>query len=342
MTGARSVRFDGLTPIELAGERLALVVLPEFGGRVTSLTDRQTRREWLLGGELGAAAPRGRAAAYDANVAWGWDECLPTVAPGADPARPQATLRDHGDVWGRGLSVAARAGAQMLTTSLHGSTIDGWPYMFTRTLTLEGASVLATYELENRGDRPLPFLWSMHPLLALEPGSRLHLSAVTHVMASFAAGTPASDLLPAGRPRRIGWPAPGLPGGGRYRLDLIPGSDAGDALKLYAGPLEQGRAGVSGVDGSWLGLAWDVAVAPYLGIWLSNGGWPEPGRGVRQHALEPTTAPVNDLSEAVASGLALWVQPAEQRAWWARLEVGTPDDDLAAFLRGCEPMPATR
>ena len=173
----------------------------------------------------------------------------------------------------------------------------------------------------------------MHPLLALEPGSRLHLPGVTGVAAGSVTGTPLEELLGLDGPRRIRWPTPELAGGGHYRLDRIPGPEACDAVKLYAGPLERGLAAVSIPDGGWLGMTWDVAVAPYLGIWLSNGGWPRPDAGVRQHALEPTTAPVDDVGQAIASGMALWLRPGERRSWWVRLQVGAADDDLASFLR---------
>lgn len=325
--------MGGFAAIEFAGERLRLVVLPEFGARVVSLSDLRTGREWLLNGALAPPTVRDRGAVFDAEVAWGWDECLPTVAPGPDPMRRQATLRDHGDVWGRHLSIEASSGTQVLTTTLRGSAADGWSYLFTRSLTVHDATVLAGYELENSGDRRLPFLWSMHPLLALEPGSRFHLPAVTDVIAGFAAGAPAGDLLTSGRPPRIGWPIPGAAGGGSHRLDLVAGVEARDAAKLYAGPLERGLAAASTPDGSWLGLTWDVGLAPYLGIWSSNGGWPSTDAGVSQHALEPTTAPVDDLSQAIAADTAVWLDPRERRSWWVRLQVGEPDEDLAAFLR---------
>ena len=77
-------------------------------------------------------------------------------------------LRDHGDQWGRPADVEATDDRLVATW-----TRSRWPLRFRRAITLEGAAVACEYELETGGDQALPILWSMHALLALEPGSRI-------------------------------------------------------------------------------------------------------------------------------------------------------------------------
>jgi hypothetical protein len=91
----RDVRAHDQPGIELSSDRLAMVVLPRFGGRVISLHDWRSGRDWFLQGRPPSRDVMRSDAVYDGGVAWGWDECLPTVAPCPDPRSPGRLLRDH-------------------------------------------------------------------------------------------------------------------------------------------------------------------------------------------------------------------------------------------------------
>ena len=332
MQTLREVRFHGQPGFELASERLAIVVLPDFGGRVASLVDRAIGREWLVQGRPPSRDVTDDGADYDADVAWGWDECLPTVAPCPDPGAPHRRLRDHGDVWGRPLRASPDGPGLRLALDVGDGAGDRPSYAFRRSVRVDGTTVRVDYDLENRGTAVLPVLWSMHPLAALEPGCRLHAPGITELVATFTDGGGLAGLVPRGGSVRIAWPAAVLPSGATYDLASVPGPGAAEAIKLYAGPLTTGTAALSAPDGAWLGCRWDAATAPFLGIWISNGGWPSPPAGVVQHALEPTTAPADSLASATDQDCALLVMPGERRTWWAELAVGAPPESLDEYL----------
>jgi len=328
----RDVRTHDQPGVELSSDRLAMVVLPGFGGRVVSLRDRRSGRDWLLQGRPPSRDVTRTDAVYDAGVAWGWDECLPTVAPCPDPRVPGRLLRDHGDVWGRPTQAESNAACLRLTFKIGDSAGDRQSYTFRRIMNVDDRTVRVDYELDNDGSVALPVLWSMHPLVALEPGSRFHLPGVTELVATFAAGESVAGLVQDDRGQRVAWPAAVLPSGAKHHLDLVPGPGAREAVKLYAGPLAVGAAAVSTPDGAWLGYRWDLATAPFMGIWISNGGWPAPGAGIRQHAVEPTTAPADSLAAATDQGRALTLMPGERRSWWVTLDVGSPTESLGDYL----------
>ena len=99
-------------------------------------------------------------------MAFGWDECLPTVAA----ARTRSTRRPVRCATTATSGVApteVTAQGEVLVATWSGAD---WPYRFTRRLRLDGPRLVAEYELANDGERELPILWSMHPLLALDPG----------------------------------------------------------------------------------------------------------------------------------------------------------------------------
>lgn len=325
--------FGPFPTLEVDDGRVQLVVCPALGARILRLVDLWTGRDWLVPGEPPDAAPDGVPAwaaadvAYDGSVAFGWDECFPTVIPSPDPADPAVTLRDHGELWGRPAQVEG-SGVE-LTATWRG---DPRPWTFRRRIRLDGPRVIAEYELENHGTAPLPVIWSMHPLLALESGARLEVEGLVAVVVAYAVGLPLA-------PGRADWPETPGTDGRPIALDLVGDPSAGTAVKLFGGwglygsweaSTGEGLPGVAAVvqpDGARLELSWYAPIAPNLGIWLDSGGWPPPPAAPRvQHALEPTTSPDDSLAAATAAGRALVLEPAERVAWSATFRVRAPGE----------------
>lgn len=257
---------------------IAVAVDAHDGGKVTSLRCLRHGREWLHGP---TAAPAS-ADRFDAARSCGWDELFPTVLATGE-------LRDHGDLWGRPW---AERGATLSYED------PGGRYQFERSLELDGGTITAAYTLRNVGAEALPWMWAMHPILAVEPGDRLELPGVREVIAEG---------------RVVGWPVATL-GGRRVRLDRIAPADGKTVLKLYA------RARTAVVTGERCRLTVSSEL-PYLGLYVNLGGWPAPGSGLHQLGLEPTTAPVDDLATAVTRGLVRVAGPGEETRWTATVRV---------------------
>jgi hypothetical protein len=321
--------FPADTTVQLERPAMRLVVSQQLGSRVVSLLDRRTGREWLAPGRVpdaGAlAAWAGEEAVFGGPEAFGWDECLPTVARTADPMNPQAPfLRDHGNFWGREAATSIDQG-----TIVTEWPADRWGLGFLRRLRLDASAVIADYALYNPTTYPVPFLWAAHPLLQLEPGTRLHLPRVDRVLLQDVRGV----RLSAGR---AAWPRAATADGGQADLDVVQAASAHVSIKAFA-RVQDGRAGALTPDGSWIGVAWDPSFAPMLGLWLDYGAWPETGPEsgqLHQVALEPTTAARDALGDAIADGNVATVAPGRTVRWWLRLEVGTHPAGLGAFLRG--------
>jgi hypothetical protein len=334
--------FGSFATLELANDRARIIVCPALGARVLSLVDLWTDREWLVAGEPPALGPAGDApawsgpdAAYDGVAAFGWDECLPTVAPCADPGDPAAPpLRDHGDLWGRPADVLADGAVLAATWPGEEAARPRPAYRFTRRLRLDGPRVVADYVLENGGPDELPVLWSMHALLALDPGARLEVEGLVSVRVAWATGLSISPV-----PGRADWPETPGTDGRPVALDVVRDPSAGTALRAFGGwelyggwdgAAGEGLPGVAAAaqpDGGRLELTWYAPIAPNLGIWLDDGGWPAAPDGPRvQHALQPTTSPDDELTSAIAAGRALVLAPAERVAWSATLRLRAPGE----------------
>ena len=106
--------FGSLQTIVLDNDRVRVIVVPALGARVISLTDRFASREWLVAGDPPADPTpwAGHEAVFDGDVAFGWDECLPTdrslpgspgsVRPAAARPRRPVGSSDAGHGRGRG------------------------------------------------------------------------------------------------------------------------------------------------------------------------------------------------------------------------------------------------
>lgn len=297
--------------VRIASDRLELTVEPGFGGRVTALRCLTHDRQWLAEPVPGLAAAEG--GAYGPAEAVGWDELFPSVLPGAATPGPwPAPLRDHGELWGRPWEIieqdAARLGLAYEDARLG--------FRFERTIALDGGAVRCGYRLTSRRDEPLPYQWSMHPILRLRPGERIVLPDVEQVRGTGVA----HPSLPPG-PVVLGWPEhEGV------SLASVRPSDGATVMKLYADVRPHGRVAVQG-DPCELSLATDVAFAPYLGIYVNYGGWPA-GGPLHHVGLEPTNAPEDDLDSAVGSGRVGVLDAGETRTWQVELALG----------RGCEPV----
>jgi galactose mutarotase-like enzyme len=297
--------------IRLENEDLSVLVVPEIGGRIVSLVDQRSGRDWTMPGsppdpDLADSWAR-EEVVFGGRESFGWDECLPTVAPCPDPLHTAASLlRDHGDQWGRPATVVDAPG-NALDVAWSGSR---WPYRFSRRLSLEpGASLLAAYTLTNQSDRALPFLWSIHPTFRLEPGTVIELPGVSEARVTWTEGMglQSADSVP--------WPIAPSSTGGAVDLGRVQAAD-GSAVKLYAKAPEVAR--VVTPNGSALELTWDRAVGTTVGVWLSFGGWPVGGPPVEQVAIEPTTSPDDHLADAIAHGRARNLTPGESLRWWVR------------------------
>ena len=296
-------KYGEFAVVGLRSAEAEVKIVPQLGARILSLKDLRSAREWMdrpLGPTLFANAP---GEDFTKGTFAGADECLPTIAACLFGDRE---LPDHGEVWSLPWTLDEEALHHgILETTV---TLPLSPFLFRRSLSLDGDRVLLRYSLTNTGEGKEPFLWAIHPLLAIRPGDRLVLPddvrSVTVEAISGVPGVAPGDTLP--------WPKADK-GIAFDLLDL-----GGEAFtKVFAGPLVRGMARLQGVDGSAVEFSWDHRELPWLGIWITRGAF----RGFHHVALEPSNAPCDGLSEAVARGRHRLLESAETQLWSLNLRL---------------------
>ncbi len=280
--------------MRLANGTIAVRIEPEHGAKIASFVRTASGREFLLGNNASRGLPAALGDEYDATRSYGFDECVPTVAPCVYPDPPfrGALMPDHGDAW------SAPSTCEMLSESSARCVTLGraLPYRLSKTITLFGSSVHLEYHMENVGGAGFFYNWTAHPLLAPEEGLRVEL--------------PTSLREPATAPFSM--------------------SSSGYAHMSFTRKLRRSEGRVSAYwpsSGERIQFRFDTGRIPYVGIWVTQGGWP--GNAVHPQysvAIEPTFAP-GSLAQAIASGNAPRLEQGAVATWELFVTALGPQDE---------------
>ena len=307
---------SAMTAHVLENHLLQVTVLPESGGKISSLRSIRTGEEFLLPHLQPATelvGPERKTITFDQGDLGGFDECLPSVAPcGSIEGEPP--VPDHGDLWRHPWAIESSS-SQSITLATQASSR---PLRITRAATLEGDTLVLDYEIENVSGVPATWLWSAHPLLKVEAGDRIYLPRdIAGVKVEY---TSTEDFAQSSH---IGWPVAQSTSGSSIDLSVVPHCDGTTAHKLFA---RMEGAGITALHRARLqqgiALHFDSSKLPYLGIWISAGAWPQSGPN-RQYtvALEPTTSQCDSLADAVNDGSACRLAGGDRRHWRVAFEL---------------------
>lgn len=292
----------------------SVTLLPAFGGKISSI---EVEGKELLQTPLNPYSARNPETGFEESDAGGWDECIPTVAACAlSYSGGELHAPDHGDLWGipwqelesSADSATMRARCTSLPLELTRSSI--------LTATDFGWTLHLLYTLTNTGDVRVPWLWSAHPLFAVDAGDRVVLpeeAASIHVEGSM------DGKLRAGQ--RVLWPIAEQTDGSPRDLSVALDPEAKTGDKLFAGPLQHGWCSLERKRlGLRLTMRFETSIIPWLGLWLCYGAWPErPGKKQVCVAIEPTTASADSLAAAGES--TRWLNPGTSVTWPLELSI---------------------
>ncbi len=308
---------QGFPALTFTNGSISLTIVPELGGKISSLRDLRNGREWLWTSPTlpYSRQPYGASYIQKADVG-GWDECFPTVGNCQYPLDPWKgiALPDHGEIWSSPWGVEIHEDGQSCTihTTIKGTALD---YEFRRSVTITAGSpdLLVEYSAKNISDADLAAIWSIHPIIAIEPGMQLILpeGAKMHCWSSEPA-----DLL--SNTDTFSWPMKIPFNGQEWSLTKIP-DRAGFALKLWSEPLipGQGYAAVAASDGE-LRFTFDTDQVTQIGAWMNYGGWSGTGgQNYYNLALEPCFGAQDSLEVAIKEYSQFATIPANGIRYWS-------------------------
>lgn len=312
---------EGFESIRINTGVIEISIIPELGGKINSLRDVRTGREWLWRHPRFPYKLMPHGSIYTAQSdTGGWDECFPSVAECAYPSAPWqgAAIQDHGELWSHSAEFEMREqeGSVTLRTRSQGVVL---PYTFTRiiTLTANSSAIRTNYEVSSNTDQPINYVWCIHPLIAIEPGMELRLpaSAQFNVGGAFPEG-----LVPLDKKLQYPFPASGL------NFPFLPETNAARAIKIWSDPLPvgEGWTSVRASDGE-LKMRWDVNLLPQVAVWMNLGAFGmDGGSPYFNMGLEPCIGAQDSLADAVTQyNLFATLPPRGIKTWWLEIELTT-------------------
>jgi galactose mutarotase-like enzyme len=297
--------------LSLQNDLLQVRILPDFGGKISSIRSVRTGEEFLLP-PLRRRRTIPATASFSEGDGGGFDECLPSVATCPSIAG-EPPVPDHGDMWRLRWNIESRDPAIVL----HADAVSR-PLRLTRRASLAGSSLILQYQLRNLSHAPTNWLWSAHPLLRVEAGDRIVLpDDIQKVTVEYSAG----GLF--NRNSSIAWPLAQSTSGRVLDLSSVGRKDGVTAHKLFA---RMGNFGWGALyrhkPGQGLVLRFDPSALAFMGVWICSGAWPEKG-SEKQYtvALEPTTSDTDSLASAKRNGSAGHLKPHGHWQWTMEIEL---------------------
>jgi hypothetical protein len=287
----------GLRTIVLENRALRLAVLPEAGAKLYSLLHKATGKEILWHNPDVPPRPGAPGSCYDDVWSGGWDELFPNDEPAALDG---CVFPDHGELWTAawGCETESRGGAAVihLTTecAASGCRVEKWIEL------REGEErIRFRHRFRNLTGRALPFLWKLHPAMAMAPGDRILVPAARFRLEPLSPGTLAGAALESAEP------VVELPGR-TVDLRVAPPPEAREQHFYYGLDLRAGWcAAYDPVRRLAAGLAFPKDVFKTCWVFASYGGW----RDYYVTVLEPATGYPFRLEESVASGQCAMLAP---------------------------------
>jgi len=317
------VDVAGFKGVVLENDFIRITVLPEIGGKMIELRNKLTSTQFLLEpqNEKGNYTVPEYGDSYSRFDTSGFDECFPSIASTKVKIEDdEISIPDHGELWSRPWNY--RLENDSIILSIKGRIFD---YTFEKRISLDGGKVIINYSVLNNTAKGLPYIWSAHPLLKVEPQAEIYLPSSDYKM-----------ILDSSSDETIGLPGAELPWPYLKQTtdySKVQPLEFDKAIKLFE---QNPKAGFcclynSRKDESIL-FSFDHQKIKYIGLWLCYGGWP--ANAEKKHltvALEPASGCPDDLVKAVKRNSYSFLQPNSRNEWMLEIEllVGKP-----GFLSG--------
>lgn len=286
----------------LENDNLRVKVLKK-GGKIASVCSKQSGREFFYQteGKEYVVSP------YDSRFIdgefSGFDDMFPTIDRCIYPEYPfeGSIMPDHGEAWTLPWDICVEETG--ITLKVHGIRL---PYVLEKHMDLDKNVVKITYNVKNVSAYAFRFLWAAHPLIQCSERTRLIIPGAEKIINMM------NDSTRLGRYGMIhNWPVTTDQNQEEYNMSYIGKRELKLCEKYYIyNQIPKGNLTIQ--DTKWsVNFAYDIEKIPYLGVWINEGGY----AGQYNVALEPCTAPYDDLNIAMKMGRAPLLEAGEEYRW---------------------------
>jgi hypothetical protein len=274
--------YRGLRTVILENRLLRVVILPEAGAKIWQITYKPLDADLLWNNPRVPPTRLPMNSRYDDVWSGGWDELFPND----EAASIDGDLYpDHGEFWTgewrtEPFSTNDEVGVCLrFTTPISTISVE-------KTIRIRRDSGCISFQhvLRNLGNAPFPFLWKLHPAMAVTPQHRLDFPSMKVSL------EPAFPGTLGAAPTSFNWPHTQMNG---QNIDLrrIPASSERQLYFFYGSEMQAGWCALTNTANRLAcGFLFDQKVFPSCWLFASYGGW----RNYNVAVLEPCTGyPLN-------------------------------------------------
>jgi galactose mutarotase-like enzyme len=282
--------YKDVGAVAMESGRLRVILLPAYGGKMASLVDKKTGREFLVQAPDDRYKKLDYAGNYVDAECSGFDDMFPTIDTWEYEKHPWrgAVMPDHGEVCG--LPWKYEAEGEGLHCWVYGVR---FPYRLDKWLQFETDETLTIrYRVLNLSPFDLDYIWAAHMMINAEPDARILLP---YDDGAGAVCVFSHDNAFASPGMAVNWPKTTTAAG--EIVDISRARKLGNnTYKYYFNdPMPDGSCAYAYSDGT--ALCVDVSKeVPYLGVWINEGAF----KGYNNIALEPCSGTFDDPGKAVA------------------------------------------
>lgn len=275
--------YHGLRTVVLENRVLRVVVLPEAGGKIWQITHKPTDTDLLWNNPRMPPARLPMNSRYDDVWSGGWDELFPNDE---NVLIDGEMYPDHGELWTGQWRAEPFSNSEMVGVRLRFITpISAIVIEKTLELRRDAAQIAFRHVFRNVGTTTLPFLWKLHPALAVSEHHRIDFPPMKVIMEPSFPGTL------GGAPSSFDWPICRGQDGNTVDLRRVPAFDQRQMYFFYGTDINAGWCALTNTASELAcAIVFDREVFPHCWLFASYGGW----RGHQVAVLEPCTGyPLN-------------------------------------------------
>lgn len=253
--------------IVLQNSRVRAEFIPEPGGKMVSLINRDTNFEYLVQRTNPVYLDQPFDGKYVNGECSGYDDMFPTIDECYYEMEPWKGIKmaDHGEVWSLDWDYEMKEDSVKMTVAG-----KRFPYELEKEISfINENTIRIQYKLVNKSIHDFEFLWAGHFMLNLQEGTKLVVPDDCKEAITILTNTS----------RKVGdinyWPNFTDKAGNFYRVDISRSKEADGFEKYYFNnKLKDGWCELMYPDSkNKIKISFPVDTVPYLGILMNENGW---------------------------------------------------------------------
>lgn len=276
--------FKNIKGICVKTRMLEAIFLPEYGGKLASLKDRETGCELLAQDANEIYLPQSENGIYINNEVSGVDDLFPTI----DPCRTGFANNEEYPCHGEVLRYAHKYSYNDNMLKMEFKSLK-FSYIFTKEVRVnEKGALCVSYRIENTSEQDFPCIFGLHCMLAAaENGKILLFEENENAVIMF------DELNEYGKSMENITLTEDMLMSKKY-------DENANTYKFYVADRKKtGKCGYYNpeIDKNIV-ISYDAEKIPYLGIWMNNGRF----KAMYNATLEPCTMPYDSVEKANKKG----------------------------------------